>query len=239
MNNTNYLLLSLFFVFSGSLLAQNDAAYLLLDHKIGLENTMLFNGIQNLDQEVTINEKNKFLYTYQDFNVSSIVYENNYYPSVLLKFNVYDDLVLAKIPVSNKFSTFQLITSRIQKFEMNGHKFENIGIETEKDFEGFYENILETSSLTLFKKHRKKVQRKMERNYVFYEFEPTDSEFIFKYEGEFFSADSKKEINSIFPTQKSEIKKFYREQRSVLRAKPDDFMIQLFKEITSQLEKSS
>jgi len=238
LNKYNSLFAFLLCILSTSLSAQNDAAYLLLDSKIGLKNTMLFNGVQSLDPDVTINEKNKYLYSSQDFSVSSIVYENNYYPNVQLKFNVYDDLVLVKIPVENKFSTFQLITSRIQKFKIKGTVFENIGLQSNKNFKGFYENLFENSSITLFKKHKKNVKRILNRRYAYYEFEPTDSEYIFRYKGKFYPANSRKELISVFSSQKAEIKKYYRNQRSISRSEPDVFMVQLFKDISSQLEKS-
>ena len=232
----------LFFFFFGifhiGVIAQNDAAYLLLDKKIGLDNSMLSNGIESLDREITINTKNKYFVTSQDFNISSITYEDYYYPNVRLKFNVHDDLVLVQIPVQNKYSTFQLITPRIQKFNLLGHKFENIGTQTNNNYPGFYENLFEGSSIKLLKKYRKSFKRKMDRDYTYYEFEPTDAEYIFEYHDEFYPANNKREILSVFSDQKSEIKTFYREQRSVLRNQPEQFMVQLFKDISHQLEKS-
>ena len=227
-----------FGIFRFGLVAQNDAAYLLLDKKIGLDNSMLSNGIESLDKEITINTKNKYFTTSQDFNTSSIIYENYYYPNVRLKFNVHDDIVLVQMPVQNKYSTFQLITPRIQQFSLNGHTFENIGQQTNNDYPGFYENLFQGDSIKLLKKYRKSFKKKMDRDYIYYEFEPTDSEFIFEYEDKFYTADYKRELLSVFPDQKSEIKKFYREYRSVLRNQPEQFMVELFKDISSQLEKS-
>ena len=238
LNKNSFLFILSYCLFAYCLNAQNDAAYLLLDGKIGIENTMLFNGVQNIDPDVTVNEKNKFLYNTEDFNIASITYDHQYYPSVQVKFNVVDDLILVKIPVQDKFSTFRLISSRIQEFTLKNKKFENLSLQSHDEYEGFYEKLFEDSELTLFKKYNKDYTKKMERNYAYFEFEPADSNYVFEHKGEFYPANSRKDLFSVLPSQKSTIKKFFRENKAFLKSQPDDFRIQLFKEISSHIDTS-
>ncbi|MDX1542415.1 MAG: hypothetical protein R3214_00605 [Christiangramia sp.] len=216
------------------LVGQNNSIYETFDEIIGLENTVLYNGLESLDLQKTINEKNKFLFTSPNYNSGNIVYNRQFFPDILLKFNVVDDRVLVQIPINDQYSVFELITEKIETFSLNGHYFQKLNDSQEGlVLYGFYEQIFESSELSLFKKYRKKYKKRLDRSYVYYEYTPDDPEYYLKLNGKYHSVNSKMDVIDIFPEIKKEIRQTYRAEKDLRKNDLDSFMKLLFNKIVN------
>ncbi|MCM4160974.1 hypothetical protein FHG64_06115 [Antarcticibacterium flavum] len=207
------------------------AAYKWFDAVVGKENTGLFNGIEYIEQHVTVNDRQKFLGSIY-YSPGSLVYEGQPYYEVDMKYNVYDDLLLLRGTGSKPLQIHQ---SRIAEFHLDGYDFININADTTAAVHGFYEVLLETGQLKLLKKHRKKYRKFLDRSYTYYEFYDDTPGYAIAIEEDFHPANSRREVISAFPGNAREIRRFYRERRKLSKNNPDIFM----RELAGRLEQLS
>lgn len=241
--NRNYFFLSIslyFIVISNvSGQTQNQEAYKWLDNITGIENTILFNGIEFIDEERTVNEKNKFLYSSQEFKPGSVTYDGQFFPDIRLKYNVYDDVVLVKLSFKDKISIFQLITSKIDQFSIRENRFINLSNQRNlHGIKGFYQLLGRYPEFSIYKKYRKRPDKKLDRDFLYYEFKDLDPEYYLEYQNEFLSVNSRGELYSIFPEYKQEIKSLYKQKDNMRKSNPDAFMVLLFQNLSNLIKRN-
>ncbi|MDR5590440.1 hypothetical protein [Christiangramia sp. SM2212] len=234
--NSSWVLVLLFICLQSSAQQNFKDVYLLFDKTVGYENTVLLNGIENIDPEKTINSKNKFLNSSSDFTVGSITYDGQYFPEIAMRFNLVDDEVLVRLPIDKAFTTFKLITRKIESFEISGHYFIKLNVISETDeLSGFYEQFFKSGNFRLLKKFRKKGDKELDKNFLYYEYKFKKPSYHFWYKENYYSANSRRNLFAIFPSISKEIRSFYKDRRNVRKKNPDKFMEQLFVEITNLL----
>lgn len=205
----------------------NVVPYKWFDGVIGVENTNLLNGIEYIEQHVTINEHQKFLGSIY-FTPGWLVYDGQPYYDLDMKYNVYDDLLLLRGTGSK---ALQLHKSRVQEFSLDGHDFVNINADTTAAVKGFYEVMLETEVLSLLKKHTKNRKKYLDRSFTYFEFHEDTPRYAIEHQGQYRPMNSRREVIRAFPDHAREIRQFYRERRSQARSNPDLFMIDLSKKL--------
>lgn len=117
--------------------AQDQAIYKAFDNAIGIENTVLFSGVEYLDNTQSVNAKNKFLYTGQEYVPGSLTYNKQFFPEVFLKYNVVDDRLLIQLSYQGKQSNFELVTAQVDSFTIGTHDFVRIQNENPDIQNGF------------------------------------------------------------------------------------------------------
>lgn len=233
-----FIFLPFLFLFESMLGQQHNypEAYRAFDATISRENTNLLAGIEYIEQHPVINDKHKF-YETTEFRSGQVTYRGETYDKVDLRYNIFDDVLIARIPKRKGQATFQLFTNRVQGFKINETQFVNI---PEKDsgkqaITGFFEILDSSEVFSLYKKHRKKSQKQLDRDFVYFEFEPDDPEYAIKYEGKYFSMNREKDWKEVFPEQKQVISEFFNREKNLQREKPDAFMTKLANEIQKNL----
>ena len=138
--NRKLLLFLLSLCFSSFAIAQGGENFLrsLFFQKVALENSILVNGIEPVDTKIIGNySSGKFLNS--EFEAGSITYNNHYFQNIQLKYNVYDDFVLANISQNQIEKTFQLIKGELTKFSIGNKNFE--WLEYEDNAYGYLEIV--------------------------------------------------------------------------------------------------
>lgn len=240
MTNSIKILLAIFFLSSSFSQAQGEARekqiYVKFDNIIGQENTGLLNGVEYIERNRTINEFDKYFLSSR-FQPGSLIYDGQPYFEVQMKYNIWDDLILVKIPFNRGTPVLELHKSKISAFKINGHKFTNIeDQETGMDISGFHEILLENHLFQLLKKHKLKEKTILDKDYSYYEYRSNDPDYILFYQGNYSEINSKRELSEQFPELKREITKFYRSQRSLRKLDKDQFMRNMMREISSLKE---
>lgn len=202
-------------------------AYTWFDSMIGQENTGLFDGIEYIEEHVTINDKQKFLGSVL-FLPGSVVYRNEPYYNIELKYNVFDDLLLVK---NRRGEAIELHKNRIKRFEIAGKTFENIRDTLEGNASGFYEVLLDTPQIELLKKHRKKRSKFLDRAFTYYEFTDGTPLYVIFNNGDYSPVNSRREVIRAFPQKAAQIRDFYRSHRAIAEMDRDQFMLQLLREL--------
>lgn len=229
---TLILLFSLHGTFCFAQSAQNESGtYIWFDKVVGAMNLQLANGIEYIEKERTINSKTKFLFS-ADFLPGAVVYDGQTYFNVPMKFNVYNDLVIVKLRENLKMSIFQLLNEKLDAFILKGHHFIQIeGTEDNSGINGFFEVLFERPNFKLLKKYRKNRQKRLEKDFVYFEFYQADSEYIILSNNKYYEYNSKRDVFDVFPENKQKIRRFYRTYKSILKSNPELFMVNLFEEL--------
>lgn len=232
------LFLVLHFSFSYGQVKNSEAiAYNWFNKVVGAENTGISNGIEYVEHHRTINEKHKFFKSF-GFLPGSVVYDNQPYYNVELKYNVYDDLLIARITNSLGKTILQLHKEKIASFVIDGHEFINVpsneGLEA-----GFYEILAKNEQLQLIKKHSKKQNAILDKEFVYYEFVPENVKYAFVRNGNYARIEEKEDMTQLFPGLEEEINDFYSTNNSLFNSNRELFMLNLFQEITSILSEEN
>lgn len=213
--------------------AQNNAAYYSwLDTAVGIENTALFNGVEYIEKYRTINSNHPFLDA-PGFLPGAVIYDGQAYYDLALKYQVYDDLLLLKIERAGQTAIFQLISENIEAFSLNGRSFVHIKEASEDVSTGFYEVINETNGAVLLKKHLMRKRDRFDKTSTYYEFSKDRSNYLLKSNNQYYSINSKREVQDLFPEAKKEINTYYTENRMLQKQNEDTFMKSLFLKFNS------
>lgn len=212
--------------------AQNVDVYEYYSEITGIENSVLFNGVQYLDHEKTINEKNKFLFTSPDYNKGSIHYDGQCFPNVLLKFNLVDDRLLIKLPLDGSMVNFELIAEKVSKFSIGDHEFQKIEFSDENlELSGFHEKLFQKQDFQLYKKHLKSKNRELDKDFVYYEYTSIAPDYFIRNGDKFLEVNSRGDFIQAFPELKELIRDQYRSKKDLRKRNMDAFMIQLLENI--------
>lgn len=178
-----------------------------------------------------LNDKHKFFKSF-GFLPGAVKYDGLPYYNVDLKYNVYDDILLANIKNTVGRTILQLHKEKIDAFKIDGHQF--INIRDEGNYEkGFYEVLQKNNDLYLLKKHQKEENTILDKDFVYYEFKPVPPLYFLMQRGELHSLKSAENLADIFPGNAEIIYSFYSTYKEVFQNDREAFMNQLFHKITS------
>lgn len=205
------------------------------DSRIGVENTRLLNGVEYIEKHRTLNENNSFFLSGAKLT-GSVLYDDEWFHGLQLKYNVYEDLIIAEVTSNLGINVLQLRKEHIKRFEFPNYKFINVNAPGYTR-DGINEILLENSWFTLLKKHALKLTTRTNQSIKYFEFEPRRAKYGYSYNKNYYEHNSRKQLISHFPEFKELIAVFYRENKKLYNTQRDTFMVNLFQEITANLTK--
>lgn len=240
-----YLLLQpvyiIIFLFANSVSIQGQTKddqmnyYNWFDSQVGIENTGLYNGIRYKELYRVWNGKHKF-YKSSEFTKGKIVYQNQAYSDIELKYDLFDDQLLINLETKTGNSIFLLIKEFVDSFTINNIKFVNLFDHkvnnSSNSIQGFYEIAFSSPNLSLYKKHSKFIIKHYNKKVVLSEFK-TKETFYFYFNGDYYLINSKGDATKAFPIYKKEINTFYSKNKFLLKSNYDLFLRQLSKQLSS------
>ena len=178
-----------------------------------------------------LNNKNKL---YQaNAGRGSVLYDGHWFTDLQMQYNVFDDALIVQLESRDGLKIVQLVKEKVDRFTLHGSTFTNFQKgKNSGRIEGFHEVLLEQGDITLVKKHARNIKEKRDRQVSYFEFEPVDGHYAFIYSGNNYLLGSRNDMEKIFPQYRDEIRAYYRSNQSVLRSRPDNFYITLFRELT-------
>jgi hypothetical protein len=206
-------------------------AYESFDAVIHIQNTGLANGTEYIEQHIVKNNKHKYLDTPQ-YQTGTVVYEGQPYFDVDLKYNIYDDLLIVRIPTTGGSAAFELHKEKVSSFTIKNSSFISVK-KTQNAKPRFYEVLLDGDHFYLLKKHLKKARKHLDQNFTYFEFEKDSPEYLLSINGDYHNVNSRKSIRKLFPDQEEQIRNFYRSNSSLQKSDPDTFLTLLFKDLAS------
>lgn len=204
------------------------------DQNIGHENTALFNGELHSRTYRTEDGNHNFLVN-NDFAKGTLDLSNQKYYGILLKYDIYNDELIAKL--QNSFgsdSYIQLNKAFIKAFTIHNKDFKFFNIETETILiNGFLEVTHPSDIVSLLTKHYMLKQEYIVENLIYNKFSKKEKNILF-YKNTYYEIDGKKDLKKIFPEQKKQINSFYKNYKSLKKSNGNVFM----KKIIQQIEQS-
>lgn len=198
------------------------------DMLVGLENTGLFNGTEFKD--VYVNTDKTFRYFEQyNFVKGTVVYHNQVYTNVLLRYDLLDDNVITKSDDNLGLFNVKLQAEAVSEFTINAHQFVQLN-DTKLDSKGhnFFEVGYEGTSLSMYIKHNKKKREKAVGSAVQYSFIPHNY-YMLHYNNTYHTITSIKDLRRAIPEKEKEIRSYYKSYQALYKSNPAVFMVQIAK----------
>lgn len=193
------------------------------DELVGLENTGLYNGPEFKDQYLDTWDDSHIYLDSSVFINGSLVYDNQLYTVVPLKYDLYGDNVI--IRSNDHLSGFQvkLIVDNISGFTVHNRDFTKLtGTGSELEDNGFFEVV----SPNLYIKHVKKRKQETIDNVLQYRFFE-DNHYVFLYNAVYHIIYDIKDFKHVLPNKYRQIREFKKKNKRLYKTDPDRFMIAL------------
>lgn len=212
---------------------QSKSMYNWFDKTLGVGNIGIYNGIEYKKEYYTKKGNDEFFMS-SDFLVGDVVYNTQPYFNILMKYDVFKDRLIVKLPSQNSFITIYLIKSKVENFKINEVYFTKLSIDSSKKNIGFYAVLFEDDYLKTYKKYKKNRKEHLDDGYVYNVFKMEIDYYMF-YNNEYFIINSKKDFIKLFPKYRKEIVAFTNENRSLRKSNYDNYSVQLTRIISDLL----
>lgn len=222
-----------FILFYPALLLGQEQPELLkwFDSQIGIENSSLLNGTAYVDRHRTINSKNKLFGNAA--GTGSVLYDGQWYPDLQMRYNIYDDVLVVQLQSGMGLNIIELVKEKVERFNLNGTPFTNVLHQgNAAGIAGFHEVLWEDGTFQVLKKHALRLNEKRDRQISYFEFEPIEGHYAFTYKEQSYLLRSRNDLVKILPQYRNEVEDYYRSNRSVRRSRPENFYINLFRELS-------
>jgi len=222
--------------------------YVWFDEIVGNGNLAIYNGTIFVEKFKAPANNHRFLLD-DAYHLGNLIYENQPYYNIYLKYDIHEDEVIAKLDYKTNFLFIKLIKEKISYFEIESSELaifntklsfisSNSKPEVISDkFFGFYQVLYEFDEVVLLKKNFKKRGEKIIDNFVYSNFLNKDFFIILK-DNDYYEINTKYDFKKIFPNQKKYITIFYRRNRKLLKKDKDQFYTNLVKDIRSSMKAS-
>jgi len=214
---------------------RNNASLEWFDQQVGLENTVLYDGIIYKETYRTINDKIKF-YKSSSWLNGSLMYNGQMFTEIPMRYDVFGDQLLIKLKDQLGGGALLLFKNKVSTFTIDNTVFVNVKeIAEASGSDGFYELLWENGDMRLLAKHQKNDFLRKDRRSIYYEFIDDKKLFLLQYDGKYTPIGRKKDITALFPEFKKEVDDFYQKNKRLRSRDMDGFMGALINQIEDLL----
>ncbi len=242
-NYSNFLLLFSLFT-SSFLFSQNEPSneeyYKVYDSFSSNQNNDLINGQEYIDLYYrNLRRDNHKFYNSDSFLEGSVVYRNQPYYGVKLKYDLLHDLIILE-SINQKVNHLSLNSESVTEFILEDSKF--VRLPNKKDLEGFYRNgffkeIYNSDNYTFYTKCIKDKSEVINDNLVKYTFRDKDIQVLL-YKDNFYRINKIKNLISVLPFEKKEIKSFYKKNKKQYKKDREQFYKRLLYSLDTNIGES-
>lgn len=202
-----------------------------LDSKSGIENTGLYDGEVHVEEYRTINENTQY-FPEPYFVPASLNYGGQWYYSVQLKYDVFNDQLIARVPNDIGGLAIQLFKYDISEFRFGTDHFVNLDLLLENTSEaGFFRKVFQSDEFTLLAKLSKKRFQRKDRNRIYYEFLDAKNGYVLVREGESVIIGNKNDLFDFLPKSEEEIESFYKTNKRLWSSDRESFLLEMIKKL--------
>lgn len=206
-------------------------AYNWFDTLIGKANTDIFNGLEYVEKHRMLNEKHKFFIN-PNFSNGAVIFNNQPYFNLNLKYDLFEGQLLLRYSDEPNIPTILLDKSKITEFSINNHQFKRLSFKTKKgeEFVDFYEVLLNSDSLKLYKRNYRRIRTKTNDRIRYYEFKEQNSYLVF-FKGTYQQINKLNNLLSLFPQFKNQLKQKEKEYKYLIRKDTDSYLKLVFEDL--------
>lgn len=210
------------------------------DSIIGKKNLEINNGPRQINYYRTLDKSHSY-YSTDNFTLGNIFYNKQYYYNIELKYDVNNDQLVIKPMDEYNYLGIILSKEKTAFFTINKRKFVNLNYgnpSLPEYINGYYEEIIIGDTLLFYIKNlktRKKIidnkQLSDVAEQVTYDEFTDKNTYYIKLKNTFYTINSKKEIITIFPEKKKEIKEYYSKNSELEQSNKELFLENILKHI--------
>ncbi len=212
----------------------NKQHYLWFDSVIGIENTGIYKGTSYIELYRVINEKHKFFET-SDFTAGEVIYGNQPYFDLQLKYDLFEDRLLVAHPVGNSTQVMILIEDKIKSFRLNSVDFINTAKLSEKPSRGFCQVLTKNGQTWLLKKYFKRPITKLDKRSTYYEFKEETS-YVLLHKDIFYDVKNVRDLFAAYPEHKNEIRQFAKDYTALKKTSKDSYMTSVVERLFNSIK---
>lgn len=219
------------FCFSQSKLSKS-AYYEYYDLSVGAINNSIYNGLEYLDEDRSLNIDNHKFYSSYNFLPGSIVYGKQPFYDLKIKYDLLEDIVVLEF-INIKVNHLGLNSSMIESFVIGDDLFVRLPKdETLKPFygNGFFKVAYKGNSISLYVKHTKTRIEKIRNKKIFSSFKE-DMKYFVKNNNIFFEVNKIKEVIKAIPSKENQIRAFYKKNSNLYKRNKNQFLVMLIKSL--------
>ncbi|CAM1365590.1 hypothetical protein [Tenacibaculum xiamenense] len=185
--------------------------YSSFDETLGAYNTNLSYGDVFEEQYRKITKNNHNFFFKDEFLKGSVSYRGDIFFNIELKYDVVNDLLVARINNQNESIAIVLEKQQVDTFKINNSNF----INTFDEKYGFLEELVKAENFSILKKHKKLARSKKDLHFVHHVFKKKKDRFFIKYGNNYHEVKSKKDFIAVFPNQKEIISKHFKTEKEL------------------------
>ncbi len=208
--------------FYGQTYSNQKTYYKWFDDVVGVGNTAIYNGIQYKRNYNTIKNNHEYFLS-SDYMSGTVVYSNQPYFDVTLKYDIYNDELIAQLPSFNSYNTILLIQQKVKSFSINDHNFVKLSTENGT---GFYEVLFEGLEVKIYKKYEKTLKKHLDKDFVYDVFKGKETYLLYN-NNKYYRIKSKGSILKVLPKHKKSINSFYKNNKDLKKNNYDLFLSEL------------
>lgn len=210
------------------------------DTIVGKENLEINNGTLYTNPYKTIGQNNMY-YIADMYSKGDVRYDGQTYYDVNLKYDIFKDKLILNPYGESEHIGINLIMDKIESFSIKDKRFVKIEKKDNNlpEFRtGYYEENEFASDFIFYIKYHKDIQKGINDNGVFYNFNENHLFFIYL-KNKTYQIKTKNDIIKLFPEQKKQIHAFYLMNREILKSDKNQFMGNLMKYINNFISNTS
>ncbi|MFI1771945.1 hypothetical protein [Thalassobellus citreus] len=193
------------------------------------QNNNVFNGLEYIDNYISLSVENHKFYGSSDFLKGYIIYNDLPHFNVKMKYDLLNDLVILEF-VNIKVTNLSLNSSLVSQFVLNNAQFVRLPqIEILRPFyvNGFFQVAYNGPNYTLYVKYKKSKIEKLRNKKVYYTFKSNEVYVLF-YKNKYLKINSKKNIIEAIPERETEISNYYKFNKRLYKKSKHQFFVKLF-----------
>ena len=164
------------------------------------------------------------------WETGSVVYDNQRYDSIEIKYDIYSDLLLIKyIDQQGYIRSIQLYREKVSAFQIKDHHFVNIREDSLLDYiSGYYDLLVPGDRASVLAKRRKEVNETNTLNSLEYRFVINDILYI-RIDENFYEVKNRKSMLKILSDRKSELKSFMKLNKKRFKKDHEKKLVEVIK----------
>ncbi len=234
MSFRKYSILISFLLLSISLISQSflgeEKYYIWFDQIIGQENTSLLNG-KTFSYKYRTGNGNHNYFRHDGFLKGSIYYKEQAYFDIDLKYDIHNDEIIVNLKGSFGYNMFIPNKEFVKGFQIYDRDFVKLNLNSNGlKLKGFYEVSYKGLRINLYTKHYKSRREYVHQNTVLSKFSEKNKNIV-HFEDAYYLVEGKKDIQKVFPNLKDKINLVYKQNKSLRKSDPENFIKDLMKKI--------
>jgi WD40 repeat protein len=160
------------------------------------------------------------------WKTGSVVYKNQRYDGIEIKYDIYKDILLIKyIDLEGYIRSIQLYSAKIDAFHIYDHQFINLKGDSLSHFiSGFYDLLFKGDNISVLAKRRKEVNQSTTLTSLEERFITNDLLYI-DLDRKIYDVKNRKSILEIFSDKKNELKSFLKLNKRRFRNDPEEELV--------------